>query len=276
MKTMKRSVLTVTLISMLAIPTICRAQNPLEEMALTLLSDKFGIDPEQARGFLGRSNMSPFDAAPVYATSHYTHHPVDEVSELREQGLGWGQIAQRLGMHPGTFNKLRKSGAFDRDAIWGSICKERYGVRDSDLAAIRKRGGSMRDALPACIIAKASKRSPVTVYRRFETDRNWERTAGAYKVDLRNYRKYAGHAVKAKRITPISVGAAKAHAKVQGRAHREDKSKHSPQAKGHSTSHGKKTGVVAHKASGSTKTHVKSVGKGQGKSGAKAHGKGSH
>ncbi len=274
MKVLKQSVLTAALCSMLAIPAMSRAENPLDQIALKLLGEKFGIDSKQATGFLGRSNVNVYDAAPLYSTSHHTHHPVEEVQDLRQQGLGWGQIAQRLGMHPGTFNKLRKSGAFDRDAIWGSIYKERYGVRESDLAAIRRRGGSMRDALPACIIARGSRTSPATVYTRYKRDGDWERTASSYKVDLRNHSKYARKSASPKRITPVSVGTGKGHEKIKARAHRSDHGKPSDSGKGLGKSHGKGHGAVRATVSGKAKAHDKGVGKGHGHSDPKGHGKG--
>ena len=264
MKIIKLSVLSLTLFSMLAIPKLVRAENPLEQIALTLLADKFGFNLPNARDFQSRSDLSVFDAAPVYSTSYYTHRPINEVWELRQQGLGWGQIAHRLGMHPGTFNKLRKSGAFDRDAIWGSIYKDRYGVRESDLATIRRRGGSMRDALPACIIAKASRNSPVTVYRRYQRDHDWDRTANSYKVDWQNHSKYAARSGKPHRTTANSVG--KGHDKPKGNAHRKDRGNQSDHVIGPGKSHGK--------GSAGRSDHGKGYGKGHGKNGDKVHGKG--
>src|SRR5687768_3322797 len=181
----------LALLTLLAVPAPSKAQIPIEEIALTLLADRFGLAPEQVSGFLGRSGLSVFDAAPYYSTSHYTDDPIDDVWELRRQGQGWGQIAQRLGMHPGEFNKLRKSGAFDRDEIWEDIYEDRYGLREADLVAIRRRGGSIRDALPAAIIARASRVGPVTIYDRYRTVRDWDRTATHYKTDLRSHHKYA-------------------------------------------------------------------------------------
>ena len=202
------------------VPSRLQAQLPLEEIALSLLGDRFGIAPEQISAFLGRSDLDVFDAAPYYSTSYYTDHPVDEVWRLREQGLGWGQIAHRLGMHPGTFNKLRKSGEFDRDEIWEDIYEDRYGLRESDLTGIRRRGGSIRDALPAAIIARASRNQPLAVYDRYRSVRDWNRTAGLYKTDLRSHRKYARQNVKPAKVKSVRVSQGKAKAADKVRAHR--------------------------------------------------------
>ena len=255
MKRTRFTFLIFAVLTLVAAPSVSRAQLPLEEIAVTLLADRFGVDPAQIVGFLDRSDLSVFEAAPYYSTSYYTDDPVDEVWRLREQGLGWGQVAQRLGMHPGTFNKLRKSGAFDRDEIWESIYEDRYGVRESDIDLIRRRGGSMRDVLPASIIARASRTSPVTVFQRFRTTRNWDRTANYYKTDLRRHRDYARKSVRpSKSITRVSAGAAKSKAAVKGRAHRTIRSK-SPGSSG-----------AAAKARGAAKarTFTKQSGKGGG------------
>lgn len=206
MRPLRLSALALATLAALVIPAPTRAAGELETIALALLAQKFGIGQQQAQRLQTLTNRSVFETAPVYSTSHYTHRSVDEVWRLRQQGLGWGQVARRLGMSPGRFNKLRTSGAFDSDAIWTSICKERYGASGSDLAAIRRRGGSMRDALSASIIARASHRSPVVVYKRYQSDRDWGRTARTYKVDLRNHAKYARPIGKAVRSQPTRVG----------------------------------------------------------------------
>ena len=257
---------------MAAMPVRSHAQLPVEEIALKLLGDRFGIAPEQISGFLGRSNVNVFDAAPYYSTSYHTERPVDEVWRLRQEGLGWGQIAHRLGMHPGTFNKLRKSGAFDRDEIWEDICEDRYGLRESEFNAIRRRGGTIRDALPAAIIARASHTRPLTVYQRYRSVRDWNRTAGLYKTDLRSHHKYARQNVKPAKAPRVQVSKARGKAVGKGRAHRVMgksrpvsgvRAKHTPKRSGGAmkavaNSHSKAAG----KAHGAGKGH--SAGKGGG------------
>lgn len=185
MRTLTRGAGALAVAAALCLPSLARAQGSIEQIALRLLAERFGISTNQAIDFQRVSRLDVFEAAPVYSTSYYTHRPVNEVWRLRRQGLGWGQIAQRLGMNPGTFNKLRAQGAFDRDALWGSIIKRRYDARDADLAAVRRRGASARDLFCSFHIARETRREPVVIYRRYRSDRDWNRTAAVYKPDLR-------------------------------------------------------------------------------------------
>ncbi len=278
MKSIRLTILTLALFGTLTIPALSRADNQLEQIALSILSEKFGIGRQQALDFQSQSNQNVFDAAPVYSTSYYTHRPVNEVWKLRQQGLGWGEIAHRLGMNPGQFNKLRKSGAFDRNAIWDSVCRDRYGARESDLAAIRRRGGSVRDALPACIIANRSHTSPATVYQRYQRDRDWDRTASSYKVDWRNHANYAGHSALPNRATPVKVGRDQRRQRGQWNAHRKEQGNHPDRNTVHGKDHDKGRGQKDDKddrgnhGQGYGKGHDKGEGHGNGKGHGKSDG----
>jgi hypothetical protein len=192
MKIVKLSTVAMVLSACLVLPAVAREESLFTKVGLAILAEKFGVDPRVAVAILGRSDREVFDSAPCFSASYHTGRPIGDVWKLRQQGLGWGQIAHRLGMNPGKFNKLRKSGAFDRDNIWGSIYREKYGARDADLVAIRKHGGSMSDALPVFIIASKSHSSPMAVFGRYQKERDWDRTAVAYKVDLRGQDHHAG------------------------------------------------------------------------------------
>src|SRR5258708_4657523 len=100
MKAIKFRMLALTLFAVLAFQVQARAQNPFDKIALGILVDKYGIDIHIATGFQSRYHQSVYEAAPLYSTCYYTHRPVDDVWKLRQQGLGWGQIAHRLGMNP--------------------------------------------------------------------------------------------------------------------------------------------------------------------------------
>ncbi len=167
------------------LPTASVAENLFDRIGLAIIADRYGIRAQLAIDFQERSQQSAFDLAPLFSVCKHTGRSADDVWKLRRQGLGWGQIAHKLGMHPGTFNKLRKSGEFDKDAIWTSICKERYGAKDAEIRSIKKRGGSMSDVLAACHIAKESHRGPGEVFTRFEKDRDWDHVASDHKANSR-------------------------------------------------------------------------------------------
>jgi len=188
MNHLKSVFLPAAIAAAIALPISASAQDGLKEIAAQLLGDKFGVPVEQILQLAGQSNEDVYELAPTYALSRQTRRPAREVYRLRNQGLGWGEVAHRLGMHPGTFNKMRNAGAFDRDRIWSSIYQNHYGTRASDIAAIRNRGGSQRDILPAILIARSKHARPTTVFDRYRKDRDWNRTASSYKVDFRHNR----------------------------------------------------------------------------------------
>jgi hypothetical protein len=196
LKNMKMIILAAAVITAIAMPLQALAQSAIEQAAARLLGDKFGIPVQQIFDLSRRSKQDVFELAPTYSIAKQSRHPANEVWRLREQGLGWGEIAHRLGMHPGTFNKMRKAGAFDREAIWGSIYRDRYGMSNADIDAIRRRGGSHGDILPSVIIATSSRMSPISVYDRYRKNGDWDRTAATYKVDLKNPGKSWGAKVK--------------------------------------------------------------------------------
>ena len=179
MKLVKLSMAVITLAGGLVLPAAADLQEDVARLGVRVLAEKFGVDGRVADRYLAPRDV--FEAAPCFSMSHYSRRPIGDVWKLRQQGLGWGQIAHRLGMHPGQFNKLRKSGAFDRDRIWGSILKERYGARDGDILSIKKKGGSMEDAVHAHIIAHKSGGSASEVFDHYRKGRDWDHTAKAHK-----------------------------------------------------------------------------------------------
>ncbi len=261
-------ILATAMTAALGVPACATAQSTIEQIAAKLLGDKFGTTAQLILSLSRSSNQSVFDLAPAYSVSRQTRHPADEVMRLRRQGLGWGEIAHRLNMNPGTFNKLRTSGAFDRDLIWNSIYRNHYGMRDSDFTSIRRRGGSERDVLPAILIARSSRTSPLTVYNRYRQDGDWDRTSNAYQYDLRIQRKRSvksvvkghGHAngsENEKRLDERrgnSSSNRKDHGKGDGEGH----------GNGHGKGHGK----------GDDEGHGNGHGNGHGKGNDEGHGKG--
>jgi hypothetical protein len=252
LKNMKMIILAGAVIAAIAMPFQALAQSAIEQAAARLLGDKFGIPVQQIFDLSRRSQQDVFELAPTYSFARQSRHPADEVWRLREQGLGWGEIAHRLGIHPGTFNKMRKAGAFDRDAIWSSIYRDRYGMSSADIAAIRKRGGSHRDLLPAAMIARSTRISPISVYDRYRKNGDWDRTAVTYRVDLKNSGKSWSPKVKS--------STSKGHSSNSG------------QAKGHDVGHGKGNSS-GHGNSGKGNSG-KGKGGGNGGGNGKGHGKG--
>ena len=156
-----------------SLSSVARAESVLERIATVILAEKFGIDTREVDIFRSQSNVDVYELAPVYEGAHYFHRTPSQVWQLRNQGMGWGQIAHRVGMHPGTFNKLRKQGAFDQDRFWVNSYRERFGVPTERVEVIRRSGGTLQDVLGAILVGKLTKQDPRDVYDQYKTERSW-------------------------------------------------------------------------------------------------------
>jgi hypothetical protein len=183
---MKRLLLLLSIL-VFALPNSVRADTLLERIATQILADRFGVDTRDILGLQRESREDIWDLGPVYSMSRYGNSPASEVQRLRASGMGWGNIAKKIGMHPGTFNKLRQQGYFDRDPFWDDIYRRRYGVRQSEIDGIRRRGARTEDVLGCIIVAKSSRKTPSDVYARYRQDKDWNRTAKRYNTDLNKW-----------------------------------------------------------------------------------------
>jgi hypothetical protein len=121
-------------------PTLGQFNKEIERIGAMILSGQLGLPQDEILRTSDRYDRSVYDLAPLYSIQRQTRRSSDEIWRLRQSGLGWGQIAQRLGMHPGTFNKMRVRGEFDNDWRWDDIMRDRYGWSDSQIRERRKRG----------------------------------------------------------------------------------------------------------------------------------------
>jgi hypothetical protein len=99
-----------------------------------------------------------------------------DIDRMRRSGMGWGEIAHAIGMHPGQFNKMRKDRwNSDRDMyddLWRDRMSRR-GSRSDDLDWARNQGFSYRDAYIADQIARANNSRFPTVLNRYRQKRSW-------------------------------------------------------------------------------------------------------
>lgn len=108
--------------------------------AVALISDSLGLSPSEIIRTGRRTGVPPIEYGPAVIYSHRTLEPFDRVWTRRQQG--WGEIAHSIGMHPGTFNKLRKQGYSVDEIIWMNTCQKHYGINDTDYRSWRSRGYS--------------------------------------------------------------------------------------------------------------------------------------
>ncbi len=125
--------------------------SPIEAAAAVVLADAFGLDATFVISTGRKSNESLIVFGPALLIANECHRKPDEVWKLHKEGHGWGEIAKKMGMHPGTFNKLRKEGAFD-ERFWGYAASRSHGVSNNDYANWKRSSGGTSNAL--ILIAK--------------------------------------------------------------------------------------------------------------------------
>ncbi len=170
-------------------PATVQAESLLEKIAMTILSDRFGIDTSQVSIFQQQTQLPVYDLAPTYQAAHYFDRSPQEIRRLRNQGLGWGEIAKRVGMQPGEFNRLRNQGAFDRDRFWDDSYRDRFGASNQTVSALRKSGGSHEDILGAILAGKLGGRDPQVAYNDYRDQRSWTTVTKNYNVRFDQWRR---------------------------------------------------------------------------------------
>ena len=108
------------------------------------------------------------------------------VMRLRQQKKGWGQIAHDLGIHPGTFNKLRKQLGLGTGTPkagkaeagpWVIILSRYYGLDRADIEKLIARGIPLADVAFALNAAARTGKSFEEILRLQQQLGNWEKVA---------------------------------------------------------------------------------------------------
>ncbi len=240
------------------VPSVSRAETLLERIATSVLADKFGIDTRAVNIFQQQTREPIYDLAPYYEGSHHFNRDPRTIWKLRESGMGWGQIAQKVGMQPGAFNKLRNSGAFDRDRFWTDSYSDRFDIPQERVATMRRSGGTLEDVLGAIVVGKLSKQDPRTVYDQYKTQRSWTSVASTNRVNLTDWRR-----VSAPVRSRYKLASSDSTAGGKSRSSASNSNKGKSTDKGNSK--GKATGKSSGKGSGKSTGKGKSEGKGKGK-----------
>lgn len=152
------------------------------------------------------------------------HGRVDwrEVMRLRQQKMGWGQIAHKLGIHPGTFNKLRKEAgigtgkgrAVDRRP-WEIVLGGYYGLEAADIEKLLARGLSLADVTFALNATATTGKSLDEILRLKRQLGTWDKVAAA--LGVKGEALAAAVEPKAKWSTSLPTGAIEDGGKAKDR-----------------------------------------------------------
>lgn len=141
------------------------------------LARDFGVDDSLVFDMRNRYGYNDDDLLTALTLQRYGRRDRDDIYRMRRSGMGWGEIAHSIGMHPGDFNKARKNGKFgsDRD-VFGDIWRDRLNQRkapSSDIDWALSQGIKYRDAYIADQIARARNFSLRGLLDNFRRYRNW-------------------------------------------------------------------------------------------------------
>lgn len=127
-----------------------------EAAAAAVLSEALGLDTASLFKSVNPYG-SIYDHGMGLWLSRTANYPMADIYRLKNQGHGWGVIAQRIGMHPGTFNKMRKAGAFDPGGFWPWIVGDRYGLDRRTWDEAVRRGASPDKVLVAAALSRGNR-----------------------------------------------------------------------------------------------------------------------
>ncbi len=77
--------------------------------ALKELAVSFGIEPKISIRIMTTHDLSFGEIYLLGVCKLHSGKSIEHILALREKGLGWGQIAHKLGIHPSTLNKALKN-----------------------------------------------------------------------------------------------------------------------------------------------------------------------
>lgn len=150
---MKRISKTIAVCSALLCISSASAQNSLlegimrehnisatEAAAGILVGSALGLDLDFLVDQGHRHHQSITIIGPALIISRDTGHDLAYVLRHKPKGKGWGQVAKEMGMHPGTFNKMRKQGVSFESMVWMQMLGDKYHFSDRDYKRYRKDG----------------------------------------------------------------------------------------------------------------------------------------
>jgi hypothetical protein len=125
----------------------------LEAAAAIVIGDALGLkvdvlvrtsrDTKESFGVLG----------PAIVISRNSGHDLGHVLKNKPKGEGWGNVAKRLGMHPGDFNKMRVQGGSFEAMCWMNMLNTKYRFPQKDYERAQKSGLSDLEIVLAVVMA---------------------------------------------------------------------------------------------------------------------------
>lgn len=118
--------------------------------------------------------------AMLLALSRESGHSIASIDRDRSRGIGWGQVAHRLGVHPGTFNQQRVwAKKHDQTVAAGygdSVLARYYGMTPATIRDYRARGYDFGHTLIGLNVHQLSGKSFDEVLKARARQSSWDAT----------------------------------------------------------------------------------------------------
>ncbi len=154
-------------------------------LLLTALAQHFGANPQVVLPLYRDWRIQ--DIVLILALVKATNLNIDCILELRKRhGWGWGEMAHRLGVHPGTFNKarvwLKKQDYSVGEDLLLIILAGYWGVPLGHVRALRAHHYPARDIALSANIAAHSGKSLGETLRLRSSGNSWKAVASQFGV----------------------------------------------------------------------------------------------
>ncbi len=127
--------------------------SPIEAAAAVVIADALGIKIN-ALVTTSRNTREPFSVlGPALVISRNSDRDLAYVLKHKPKGQGWGNVAKNMGMHPGTFNKMRVQGGSFDSMCWKNMVNTKYNFPEKDYDRARKQGLSDMEVVLAVVMA---------------------------------------------------------------------------------------------------------------------------
>jgi hypothetical protein len=149
-----------------------------EAVLLGGLARDFGLTDRNIFDIRSQYGYRNDDMLSALYLNRYGRASWGDIDRMRRSGMGWGEIAHAIGMHPGEVNKMRKEQRWNSDReMADDLWRDRFNRKGSsrnDVDWARNQGFSYRDAYIADQIARANDSRFPTVLNRYRQARSWQ------------------------------------------------------------------------------------------------------
>lgn len=159
-----------------------------EAAAALLLAKVLDVDMTMVISTRKETAMPVFFLAPAVVIAKVGKKDLKEIVKMRSKGHGWGVIAHRLGIHPGTFNQQRVALSKLSDdeligEVWLSVLRQSFSVPASQIVKLRQKGLGWGDIIAVLQVSAASKLPTEKVIAHWqEMDKDWSKVRSHFGV----------------------------------------------------------------------------------------------